>query len=658
VNYSILIELSRQTISFSYSRDDGKNQFIPYGDELVKPLAIYSSGNELRIGRFAAEEARAGRAGAFDNIFDAIKRPASFTYRGTQYPLNKLLLFGIEHCLREFFDSILYGTEGQLEQNTAKVPICLLMSSELTDNEQAYVVSLLRNAGYINTFYIDYNTMVLDHIRNSLAKNIEKAVFVSNVGNDLYIQCVDAQKNQQPKRFFDLNAKEAGKNPQIDQVVNLIWQDIVRDENSINLVFDECLPEMQSHALSFLASGAPMCQNMITFKDHSYEYFITKSSISNGMRGNDNALGNLLFELKSKGVESTKSTIILLKSTSKNAYVRQSFCDSFPFVVNFDEEKHQEMLNSILEFVKKSNYRFPQVGGETNGPEPPQGQISPRLQREVKTRIADIKAKIRTNDRKGAKRIADKLLADLHEQNVHNWDTEVNSLITNMPLSEDNDRIEEPKKQSVERFDGQQKKKIVEEDTPTFKVDPKKYQREVRITIAEIKGKIRIKDYSTAESLLSSLESKLHKDGVFDYDGQLEIVKKEFVITTPKPIVKPRIEAKVKPLNDKTKKESEEKTTKKLSPAENLLAQGKFVDAKRVFASEGNSKMAQVCSDFIKSKRIIEQYKMGLEAAKRNKNRATIANALRDLDKYLKLYKEYGVGYSELETIINNYKSI
>ena len=86
VNYCILIEISRRTIAFSYSREDGKNQFVPYGDELVKPLAIYSLGNELRIGKFAAEEARAGKVGAYDNIFDAIKKPASFTYRGTQYP--------------------------------------------------------------------------------------------------------------------------------------------------------------------------------------------------------------------------------------------------------------------------------------------------------------------------------------------------------------------------------------------------------------------------------------------------------------------------------------------------------------------------------------------------------------------------------------------
>lgn len=656
MNYCILIELSRRTIAFSYSRDDGKNQFVPYGDELVKPLAIYSLGNELRIGKFAAEEARSGKAGAYDNIFDAIKKPASFTYRGTQYPLNKLLLFGIEQCLREFFDSILYGIEGQLEQNTAKVPICLLMSSELTDNEQAYVINLLRNAGYSNTNFIDYNTMVLGHIKKELAKNIEKAVFVSNVGNDLFIECIDAQEIQQPKRLFDLSEKNAGRNPQIDQLVKLIWQDIQYDENSMNLVFDECLPELQNQAQSFLDSGDLMCQNAILFNGHSYEYFLSRNSIAGRRHGTDNALDNLLLQLKSKGVEPTKSSIILLRSTANNAYVKQSFSESFPSVIIFDEKKHQEMLSSILESVKERSYILndnvpssaPSIADIVICPSNTQvkkPEISFTLKRTVKVKIADINAKIRNKDRKGAKRIVEQLLSDLHEQNVHDWDVEINSLLTNMPISDEKTDQQPEEKPQEEPEEGL---KEVEKVIP--KVDSKRYQREVRLGIAEIKGKIRIKDYISAESILNSLQSKLHKDGVYEYDRQFEEVKKEIVIPPKKAVTKTQV--------DSPKPKVEKNTAKSLSPAEKLLKEGKFADAKRAYASEGNSKMAQVCSDFIKSKRVIEQYKMGLDAVKRNKNRTTVSNALRDLEKYQKLYKEYGVDSNELVTIINNYKSI
>ena len=309
-------------------------------------------------------------------------------------------------------------------------------------------------------------------------------------------------------------------------------------------------------------------------------------------------------------------------------------------------------MKQLLADIKESNYRFTSEVTSRNPitqtPQIQKPRISPALKRTVKVKIADINAKIRNKDRKGAKSIADKLLAELHEQDVHDWDVEIKSIMSNMPLTPEEPQQEEPVNQPPET----PKNKKVD------KVDPKKYQRAVRTTIAEIKGKIRIKDYSTADSLLSSLESKLHKDGVYDYDDQLEEVKKEIVITTPKPIVKPRVEPKVKPQIDNTKTKTEVKDTNKLSPAEKLLTQGKFADAKRAFASDGDSKMAQVCSDFIKSKRVIEQYKMGLEAANRNKNRTTIANALRDLEKYQKLYKQYNVEYNELEIIINNYKSI
>lgn len=536
MNYSILIELSRHTIAFSYSRDDGKNQFVPYGDELVKPLAIYCSGNELRIGKFAAAEARAGKVGAYDNIFEAIKKPASFTYRGTQYPLNKLLLFGIEQCLREFFDSILYGTEGQLEQNTARVPICLLMSSELTDNEQAYVISLLRNAGYSNICSKDYNSMVLDHVRTSLTKNIEKAVFVSNVGNDLYIQCVD----EQSKRVFDLSAKDAGKNPQVDQVVKLIWQEILCDENSINLVIDECLPELQSHAQRFLDSGELICQNLITFKGHSYEYFITKSSLSNGLRGNDNALGNLMLQLKSKGVEPTKSTIILLKSTAKNAYVKQSFCDSFPSVVIFDEEKHQEMQNSILEFVKKSNYKFPQgespapspqrEGGRANPvpppiPEPPSIPVvekTPENNQNVKDVIRKAKILLRSYKNRTDKAEIVKEMKELMEPLQQNGQ---NDIANELEKVIEKIRVEAPK-------------------PPIINKNNIKFKREVGILCNSVKHM----NFNEAIKKIDDLLKRLHDEGISEYDKRLESLRTNLKPTPPPIPTPPKQASKVEPV--------------------------------------------------------------------------------------------------------------
>ena len=656
MNYSILIELSRRTIAFSYSRDDGKNQFIPYGDELVKPLAIYSSGNELRIGKFAAEEARAGRIGAYDNIFDAIKKPSSFTYRGTQYPLNKLLLFGIEQCLREFFDSILYGTEGQLEQNTAKVPICLLMSSELNDNEQAYVVSLLRNAGYSNTFSIDYNSMVLDHVRTSLTNNIEKAVFVSNVGNDLYIQCVDAQKNQQPKRIFDFDAKDAGKDPQIDQVVKLIWQEILYDENSINLEFDECLPELQIHAQRFLDSGDLMCQNIVTFKGHSYEYFITKSSLSNGMRGNDNALGNLLLQLKSKSVEPTKSAVILLKSAAKNAYVKQSFCGTFPSVVIFDEEKHQEMLNSILEFVKKNNYRFPQVGG-VNGPEPLQGPS------EADKMLAAGKFKearelfLRMNSPAIENKIAICTSCIKDERKIR----EFSSMPKEVRIREKQallDMVSRWARLGVGEDYIQMQVKAIEsladsqEIPPSPLIDIKILSRKWRETKAMVNGFLRERKSSEAQKELQQFIDAYKKKGA-DVAAEAE----QMLTDIEKSIKKGLSIQKVDSPKKETRKVESDQVSNVLNGVK-LMKESKFKEAREWFSEHKLMAKAADCTILIKAKRQIRAYKAELKSVENSHNLQLAKSHLDDMVGWRAICVSYGLDTTEIDEIINSYKSI
>lgn len=656
MNYSILIELSRRTIAFSYSRDDGKNQFIPYGDELVKPLAIYSSGNELRIGKFAAEEARAGRIGAYDNIFDAIKKPSSFTYRGTQYPLNKLLLFGIEQCLREFFDSILYGTEGQLEQNTAKVPICLLMSSELNDNEQAYVVSLLRNAGYSNTFSIDYNSMVLDHVRTSLTNNIEKAVFVSNVGNDLYIQCVDAQKNQQPKRIFDFDARDAGKDPQIDQVVKLIWQEILYDENSINLEFDECLPELQIHAQRFLDSGDLMCQNIVTFKGHSYEYFITKSSLSNGMRGNDNALGNLLLQLKSKSVEPTKSAVILLKSAAKNAYVKQSFCGTFPSVVIFDEEKHQEMLNSILEFVKKNNYRFPQVGG-VNGPEPLQGPS------EADKMLAAGKFKearelfLRMNSPAIENKIAICTSCIKDERKIR----EFSSMPKEVRIREKQallDMVSRWARFGVGEDYIQMQVKAIEsladsqEIPPPPLIDIKILSRKWRETKAMVNGFLRERKSSEAQKELQQFIDAYKKKGA-DVAAEAE----QMLTDIEKSIKKGLSIQKVDSPKKETRKVESDQVSNVLNGVK-LMKESKFKEAREWFSEHKLMAKAADCTILIKAKRQIRAYKAELKSVENSHNLQLAKSHLDDMVGWRAICVSYGLDTTEIDEIINSYKSI
>ena len=648
MNFCVLIELSKKKISFLYNRSDGENKLTPFNDECqALPLAIFCQGNDIQIGQYAVNEALNKSPYAFTDIFNVMKTVGTYKYRGEEFHYNTLLFNAIQKYLSYFFDSVLIGQQGRLEQNVSNMPLCFMFNSDVNENERLFVRDCFEKGGYGNVANTDYDQLVIEASDYSTPN----VICVTSDGSDLY---VGIYKTVNAQHVTSLIIKDHGKDPRVDATVEKLWESIGYD--SYYLDAEKERKVLLQVAENFLSSSDVEFQEKVMFTDGvSRECFVSKNQLDYIiLRSDGKIISDIKNALARHGIEIKDCAVVLKGKAANNSYFDKIFKEEFS-VKHVNDSFHSKVLKQLLADIKESNYRF--TSENINGkpivqiPQVTKTEISPTLKRIVKVKIADIKAKLRNGDRKGAKSIAEKLMTELHEQNVHDWDVEINSIMANMPLSEEKpmaDPISQPEDTPIKE----------EIKVPISQVDPKKYQREVRTTIAEIKGKIRIKDYCTADSLLSSLESKLHKDGVFDYDDQFEEVKKEIVITPPIPIVKPRVEPKVKPQIDNVKTKTEVKATNKLSPAEKLLTQGKFADAKRAFASEGDSKMAQVCSDFIKSKRVIEQYKMGLEAAKRNKNRTTIANVLRDLEKYQKLYKQYNVEYNELEIIINNYKSI
>lgn len=642
MNFCVLIELSKKKISFLYNRSDGENKLTPFNEECQSlPLAIFCQGNDIQIGQYAINEALNKSPYAFIDIFSIMKTVGTYKYRGEEFHYNTLLFNAIQKYLSYFFDSVLIGQEGRLEQNVSNMPLCFMFNSDVNENERLFVRDCFEKGGYGNVAITDYDQLVIEASDYSTPN----VICVTSDGTDLYVGIYKTEKAQ---HITNLIIKGHGKDPRVDATVEKLWESIGYD--SYYLDADKERKVLVQVAENFLSSSDVEFQNKVLFTDGiSRECFVSKNQLDYVIVRTD---GKIISDIKNAlvryGIESKDCTVVLKGKAANNSYFDKVFKEEFQ-VKHVNDSFRSRVLKQLLADIKESDYKFTsEVSSGKQIVQPHQikkPEISSTLKRTVKVKIADINAKIRNNDRKGAKRIVDQLLLDLHEQNVHDWDVEINSLLANMPISSDNTDQQLGKKTQEDSEDGPK-----EEEKVVPKVDPKMYQREVRLGIAEIKGKIRIKDHISAESFLNTLQTKLHKNGVYEYDKQFEEVKKEIETTPSKTITKPQV--------DTPKPKVEKNTSKSLSPAEKLLKEGKFADAKRAFASEGDSKMAQVCSDLIKSRRVIEQYKMGLEAAKRNKNRTTITNALRDLVKFQKLYNEYGVDSNELVTIINNYKSI
>ena len=69
MKFCILIELSKERISFLYNRSDSDNGFVPFEGQGSLPLAIYCDGNHMEIGQFAVNEANKKNPNAFIDVF-------------------------------------------------------------------------------------------------------------------------------------------------------------------------------------------------------------------------------------------------------------------------------------------------------------------------------------------------------------------------------------------------------------------------------------------------------------------------------------------------------------------------------------------------------------------------------------------------------------
>ena len=88
------------------------------------------------------------------------------------------------------------------------------------------------------------------------------------------------------------------------------------------------------------------------------------------------------------------------------------------------------------------------------------------------------------------------------------------------------------------------------------------------------------------------------------------------------------------------------------------LQKGLFAEAKRIFAEEGNSEMAQACSKLIRAKRNIASYVSGIDSVRRSRNMTSKQNAIRELENCSALYRLYNLETAEIEQLIEQYKTI
>lgn len=634
---------------------DGDNRFVDFmqdgGSEM--PFAIECVGNEFVIGKSALESATKQLApNAFANIFDTCKEMRTFRFAGRDEQLNKLPFYAIKDYVGKILSDRFYGEVGNIDSNVSKLPLVFLFTPELDTDKKLFITSPFEKGGFQNICSISYHQLLLPIIMDSLPEKQKSkvAIMVSVDKNDLILQFYDAVTD---KSLADLVRIEGqGSDPRLKQAIDLIWTGL----NNYNYQPRE--PEeniLRDAALRFLNSNLRTVNDVLCMSDGSMQdYCLSRDELDMSAIGEACRLvsHHLNEALINNGLSIQQCQIILVGNAATDYFenIFSQMALAYPVKKVLEKEKNL-MLDRLLSLVKKANYEvsnlFSKRTDNDNIAVPPYSSCSlennaihtpsPTDKRKVRIMMADIKAKLRGSDVKGAYAIYDELKLWLEHNSFHDWNVELENVMKGVDRVVKKTSLSEEKRHPVLNPNSEypQKSQVV---------DLKKLRRELHREIADIKALLRTGRKDDAVIALEKLEVQLHHDNVHAFDSDLADIRKEYGLNDA---VNVKRDTPVVPAK-KTKSE-----------AEKMLQKGLFAEAKRKFASEeGNSEMAQVCSKLIRAKRNIASYVNGIDSVRRSHNVTSKQNAIKELESSLALYRQYGLETIDIEQLIEQYKTI
>ena len=632
---------------------DGDNRFVNFmqdgGSEM--PFAIECVGNEFVIGKSALESATKQLApNAFANIFDTCKEMRTFRFAGRDEQLNKLPFYAIKDYVGKILSDCFYGEVGNIDSNVSRLPLVFLFTPELDTDKKLFITSPFEKGGFQNMCSISYHQLLLPIVMDSLPekKKPKVAIMVSVDKNDLILQFYDAVTD---KLLADLvRIKGQGSDPRLKQAMDLIWAGL----NNYNYQPRE--PEenvLRDAALKFLNSNLRTVNDVLCMSDGSMQdYCLSRDELDMSAIGEACRLvsHHLNEALINKGLSIQQCQIILVGNAATDYFenIFSQMALAYPVKKVLEKEKNL-MLDRLLSLVKKANYEVSNLFSKRteNIVVPPYSSSlsdnnaihtpSHTDKRKVRIMMADIKAKLRGSDVKGAYAIYDELKLWLEQNSFHEWDVELENVIKGVDRVVKEPSPSEDKQHPVPKPTSENPKK-----SPV--VDLKKLRREFHRETADIKALVRTGRKDDAVIALEKLEMRLHHDKVHAFDSDLADIRKEYGLIDAVKIILDNPVASAK----KTKSE-----------AEKMLQKGLFAEAKRKFASEeGNSEMAQVCSKLIRAKRNIASYASGIDSIRRSHNVTSKQNAIKELENSLALYRQYGLETIDIEQLIEQYKTI
>lgn len=652
MNFCILIELSKERISFLYNRSDSDNGFVPFVEQGSLPLAIYCSGNQMEIGQFAIDEANKQNPNAFVDVFRKLRDGGTFKFRGEEIPNNMLLFTAIQRYLSSFFDNTLIGQMGRLEQNVATMPICFLFNADINENERLFVKDSFVKSGFANVGVRDCDQLAMRMLHTDCANYI----CVTGNGQDLFVNIY----GKQGKRLESLILCNCGRDPRMSMAVDKLWDSIGYDNYYLNK--DQELPILEQVAEDFLESGRISINESVTFSNgYSYDVALSLHELEQfAVKDDGKVIVDVVRKLAGNNIKVSDCIVILQGKAAQNSFFSNMFKKEFNAVKSIDNSLRAEMLATFLAGVKISHYRFTdkvsilvsddekdkkrQTSDVTNkiwvSPQHENSQekeiISPtkRDERDFKLLRLEVKTCLANNEKAQALESIKNFLNRMHAKNIFAFDDDVEKLL---------------KKQN--ESDG-----LTETPQMTCVPPMKRDERDMKMLRMDVDTYIHNGELNKVKPLVEAFRQRMNAKDVHAFDDELDAIEAQGSVksinmktTTAAP------EGVFKPSKHQ-QSTNIKRSSQTLDEGTQLMRKEQFKEAREWFRANGLSNEADDCTTIIRWLRFLPAYEQELQSTIETKNREKARLRVKEIKDIVGLYDKYGVDVSRLKKLQNEYK--
>ena len=626
MNFCVAIELSKKSISFLYYRSDSAEQRFKHFEGLdpVLPLAIYCRDNDMEIGKWAQNEALRGNPNAYTDVFS---NKGSYMFRGKTCSMNTLVYNAILVKLEYFFNQILLGVENQLEQNVATMPVCIVLDSDLSENEALLVTNSFLNGGFGNVGIYNYNQIVVDVSSISTPY----ALCMKSDGVDLNVSLYD----KRGKTLGTENIKGVGADPRVSLAAKLMWESA--GYSTYYFAKDVEEPYLLRAAEDFVNSGdTEFNGNIELSKGNSLGCFISRHQLDNYNYADNHLLRDSVSNfLKSLHIPSAQCTLFLMGKAAGNVYFRDVFSASFADARDVGSSFRSEVFSELLNDVISDRFRLQPIGQTVGAPSDPWPGEPVNVQPMTGGFSAHGKGSDAVDHRKVRVLMAD-IKGCLSSNNVSKAETkltELRQMLAEAHCNEYDDKIAELEK-------------AIRQD----KTKSSLTLQSVRKIAADIVGNLRANNLEMAQQRLASLEKEMLGNS------------NKFMIAAVNK-VKELVDNASGSKKSSTEKHKDEQAAQDMNGNDRddsilMIKRGDFAQAKRKFAECRNDKMVKVCVELISANGVIRMAQGRLSALQQKKDQKQIKRIVDDLSKARTLFRNNGVPTANIDSLLNSYKKI